>query len=346
MVDFAGWRMPIQYRGTLEEHRAVRQAAGLFDVSHMGEARVRGPQAIDYLQWITCNDISKPKPGRAQYNALTTPEGGFVDDLLIYKIAADDLLLVINAGNTPKDLAWLQEQAGRFDVEVTDESADWCQLALQGPKAVSILERCTDVELAKLRYYSFRRGDVAGASCIVSRTGYTGEDGFEVYGPADAAVGLWNAVMEAGAADGLQPVGLGARDTLRLEAKMALYGNDIDESTTVLEADLGWIVKLAKGDFIGRDVLARQAEEGVQKRLAGFELGGRRIARHDYPAVHDGKVVGRVTSGTFAPTLEKSIGLCYLPVELTEPGTRFEVDCRGRAEPATVVPTPFYKRDA
>ncbi len=346
MVDFAGWRMPIQYRGTLEEHRAVRQAAGLFDVSHMGEARVRGPQAIDYLQWITCNDISKPKPGRAQYNALTTPEGGFVDDLLIYKIAADDLLLVINAGNTPKDLAWLMEQAGRFDVEVTDESADWCQLALQGPKAVSILERCTDVELARLRYYSFRQGEVAGASCIVSRTGYTGEDGFEVYGPADAAVGLWNAVMQAGEADGLQPVGLGARDTLRLEAKMALYGNDIDESTTVLEADLGWIVKLAKGDFIGREVLARQAEEGIEKKLAGFELSGRRIARHDYPAVHDGKVVGRVTSGTFAPTLEKSIGLCYLPVELTEPGTRFEVDCRGRAEPATVVPTPFYKRDA
>jgi len=344
MVPFAGWDMPVQYTGVIDEHRAVRTRAGMFDVSHMGEVDVVGTEALEFLQQVTCNDVSRLAPGRIQYNALTTPEGTFVDDLLVYKRAEDDYLLVINAGNTPKDVAWLLYHAKGYGVRVADVSDRWCQIAVQGPRAPEIVQALTPLPLGAMKYYGFAQGDVSGVGCIVSRTGYTGEDGFEIYGPADAAETLWHAILAAGAPHGLQPAGLAARDTLRLEAKMALYGNDIDDTTTVLEADLGWILKLEKGDFLGRDALLRQKDEGIARKLVGFETEGRAIARHGHVALASGQPVGRVTSGTFAPFLGKNIGLAYLPIALAEPGSRFDIEIRGRAEPAVVVPTPFYKR--
>ncbi len=344
MVPFAGWDMPVQYAGVIDEHMAVRTRAGLFDVSHMGEVDVVGREALDFLQHVTSNDVSRLTPGRIQYSALTTPEGTFVDDLLVYERAEDDFLLVINAGNTQKDVEWLAYHAKGYDLRLTDVSARWCQLALQGPRAVEILKPLTGAPLETIKYYSFVQNEVKGVPCIVSRTGYTGEDGFELYAPMDAAETLWHAVLAAGAPHGCIPAGLAARDTLRLEAKMALYGNDIDDTTTVLEADLGWILKLEKGDFLGRDALVRQKAEGLTRLLVGFETEGRAIARHGHVAMHDGKPVGQVTSGSFAPFLKKNIGLAYLPIALAQPGSRFEIDIRGRLEPAVVVPTPFYKR--
>ncbi|MCP3982376.1 MAG: glycine cleavage system aminomethyltransferase GcvT [bacterium] len=344
MVDFAGWHMPVQYTGLMQEHAAVRSRAGLFDVSHMGEIRVEGAQALDLLQQITCNDVAKLKAGRAQYTALTTAEGTFVDDLLIYRRDENAFLLVVNAANTAKDVAWVTRHAAEYDVVAEDVSARWAQLALQGPLALEVLAPLVDAELEGLRYYGFVEAEVMGVRSIVSRTGYTGEDGFEIYGPPAHAAGLWDEILRAGSERGVVPVGLGARDSLRLEAKMALYGNDIDETTTVLEADLRWIVKLKKGEFVGRDVLARQAEEGLRRKLVGFEMQGRAIARHGYRALKDGETVGRVTSGTHSPTLKKNIGLAYLPVELGEPGCEFDVEIRGRSEAARVVPTPFYRR--
>ena len=344
LVDFAGWEMPVQYRSILEEHKAVRRAAGLFDVSHMGEVEVKGRGALSYLQHVTSNDVSRLTPGRIQYSALTTPAGTFVDDLLVYKLAEDDYLLVVNAGNTPKDVAWLLDHARGRDVDVADASRRWCQIALQGPMAEKILATLTALALPAIKYYGFERGEVAGVSCLISRTGYTGEDGFELYAASEHAEHIWHRVLTAGAPAGLVPAGLAARDTLRLEAKMALYGNDIDETTTVLEADLAWILKLEKGEFLGRDALLLQKAEGLTRKLVGFETEGRAVARQGYEAVHGGKTVGKVTSGTFAPFLKKNIGLAYLPVGLGEPGTRFDVIIRGRPEPAVVVPTPFYKR--
>ncbi len=344
LVDFSGWSMPVQYTGVIAEHMAVRSAAGLFDVSHMGEAEVRGPQALEFLQFVTSNDVARLKPGRAHYTAMTTPQGTVVDDLLIYMRDQSEYLLVINAANTKKDLAWLVEHAAGFDVEVHDASAEWCQLAIQGPHTAKIMERLVPERLSKLRYFRFIEADLAGVNSLISRTGYTGEDGFEIYAPSSAGPKLWKAVMEAGEPDGAVPVGLGARDTLRLEAKLALYGNDIDETTTLLEADLGWIVKLDKGDFLGRDVLAAQSEHGVTRKLVGFEMNGRAIARHGYPVIHDSAQVGHVTSGSYAPFLKKNIGLAYVPVELEEIGSELHVQVRGRQEAARVVPTPFYRR--
>ena len=344
MVPFAGWHMPVQYTGVMDEHVAVRTRAGLFDVSHMGEITVRGRQALELLQHLTCNDVSKLVPGKIHYSGLMTPNGAFVDDLLVHKFADDDYFLVINAANAPKDVRWVLDHAKRFDVEARDASADWAQIALQGPRALEILKPLSAQDPSPLKYYTFVETQVAGAPCIVSRTGYTGEDGFEIYSKPLAAEGIWYAVLGAGAPHGLVPVGLGARHTLRLEAKMALYGNDIDDTTTALEADLGWIVKLDKGPFIGSDVLARQKAEGVRRKLVGFETEGRAIARHGYPVFVGGKPFGQVSSGSFAPFLKKNIGLTYLPEGSWEPGTRFEVEIRGRREPAVVVPTPFYRR--
>jgi len=344
MVAFAGWDLPVQYSGVIDEHRTVREAAGLFDVSHMGEITVRGPAATEFLQRLTCNNVARLKPGRAQYTALTTPAGTFVDDLLIYMRGDQDYFLVVNAANTPKDAAWILEHAREYDVAIVDESSDWAQLAVQGPRAESILQRIVAAELEGIRYYHFIETDLLGARCIVSRTGYTGEDGFEVYAPTGNGAAIWNAIMDAGADSGIKPIGLAARDTLRLEARMALYGNDIDDTTTVLEADLGWIVKLEKGDFIGRDVLASQADEGVSRKLVGFEMQGRPVARKGYRTFQKGCEVGAVTSGTFAPFLKKSIGMTYLPVEGCEVGSEFEVEIRGRREGAIVVQTPFYQR--
>jgi aminomethyltransferase len=344
LVPFGGWEMPVQYSGLTEEHVAVRTAAGLFDVSHMGEIRVRGPRALEVVQRLTTNDASTLIEGRIQYSAFLTENGTFVDDLLTYKIADDDYLLVVNAANTPKDVAWAK-RAAVDGGSVENESGKWAQIALQGPRSAEILQPLVDVELAPIGYYHFRHGKVVGVPSIVSRTGYTGEYGFEVYCPPAAAVEIWDAILASGKPHGLIPAGLGARDTLRLEAKMALYGNDIDDTTTPWEADLGWIVKMKKGDFIGRAVLERQKAAGISKKLVGFQVTGRGIARHGHP-VKTLAGPGIVTSGTQTPTVGKPIGLAYVPVAASAIGTEIEIDIRGRGVSAVVVSTPFYKRPA
>jgi len=344
IVPFGGWEMPVEYAGLSEEHRAVRERAGLFDVSHMGEIRVKGPGALAAVQLLTCNDAAALADGQIQYSAFLTERGTFVDDLLTYRLAADDFLLVVNAANTPKDVAWAM-RASRPDATIEDESPRWAQIALQGPLSLEILQPLTDVPLGPMKYYHFGTGSVCGARAIVSRTGYTGEDGFEVYCAPEAARTIWDALLSAGGPRGLVPTGLGARDTLRLEAKMALYGNDIDDTTTPWEADLGWIVKMKKGEFTGRAALEAQKAEGVTRKLVGFEVTGRGIARHGHPLTVDatGKA-GVVTSGTQTPTIGRAIGLAYVPVESASVGTKLTIDVRGRGVPAVVVPTPFYKR--
>ncbi len=348
IVPFAGFEMPVQYTGIREEHLAVRHRAGLFDVSHMGEIFVRGPRALDFVQLISCNDHAKMKVGRAQYTGLMYPQGTFVDDMLVHKMAEDEFLLVVNAANVDKDFAYIAElAAGEEGVEVENRSDDWAQLALQGPLALEVLQPLTQTDLNGIRYYRFTWGEVAGKRAIIARTGYTGEDGFEVYvAPGDAAA-VWRAILAEGRPKGVVPAGLGARDTLRLEAGMALYGNDIDETTTPLEAGLEWIVKLDKGDFIGRDVLERQAEEGVERRLAGFEMVDRGIARHGYAVYLDeegDEPAGVVTSGTLSPLLEKAIGMAYVPVEAAGSGRDIWIDLRGKRRRGRIVELPFYSR--
>jgi aminomethyltransferase len=343
MVPFGGWEMPVQYAGILEEHRAVRGKAGLFDVSHMGEFEIRGPGALEAVQRVTTNDASRLQVGQVQYSALTTPAGTFVDDLTVYKFADDRYGLTVNASNIDKDFAWIRDHLAP-GCTLTNTSDEVGLLALQGPKAQAVLQKLTTVDLATIRYYWFADGAVLGVACGISRTGYTGEDGFEIYVPARHAVKLWNGLLEAGAAEGLQPCGLGARDTLRLEAKMALYGNDIDDRHTVLEADLAWIVKLEKREFIGREALARQTAEGVRRKLVGFEMVGRGIARSHYPVVKNGITIGEVTSGAPAPWLGRNIGLGYVPIEHAAVGAQFDILIRDAPVPAKVVPTPFYKR--
>lgn len=343
MVEFAGWEMPVEYGGVIEEHMAVRERAGLFDLSHMGEIEVSGPRALELIQLLTPNDAARLAVGQAQYSALTTEQGTFVDDLLIYRTADQSFFLCVNAANTEKDYAWISER--RFaTVEVKDLSSEYALIAIQGPRAEAILSRLTRLELSAIKYYWFARGEVGGVLAMVSRTGYTGEDGFELFVPAEDAEKLWNEILAAGGPDGLLPAGLGARNTLRLEAKMLLYGNDIDETTTVLEADLGWMVKFDKGEFLGREALYRQKQQGVERLLVGFEVTGRGIAREHYPVFIGGRKVGRVTSGSMAPYLKKNIGLTYLPVEHARAGTPLEIEIRGRFVPAVVVPTPFYRR--
>ena len=348
MVDFGGWDMPVQYpAGTIEEHLRTRTHAGLFDVSHMGEIDVRGADAIAFVNRLTSNDVTKLVDGQAQYSALTTPQGTVIDDLLVYRLAEDHLLLVVNASTTEKDWEWIKSHHSGEAVELNNVSSDYCQLALQGPDAQSILQKLTDVPLAEIEYYHFTPGSVDGVEGIVSRTGYTGEDGFEVYAPADRAEQLWNKILEAGdsgSPTGVLPCGLAARNTLRLEAGMALYGHEIDETTTLLEANLGWICKLDKGDFIGREPLARQKESGVKRKLVGFEVTERGIARDDQEVVVDGERVGRVTSGSPAPYLKKNIGYAYVPVEFASVGQEIKIDVRGRLVGAQIVKAPFYKR--
>jgi aminomethyltransferase len=340
MVDFGGWDLPVQYGGILEEHEAVRTDVGIFDVSHMGELTVKGPQALELLQKTTSNDVAKLDTGRIHYTGLLYPNGGFVDDILIYQNTPTDFFVVVNASNTDKDYEWLLESAKGMDVEVRNVSGDYAQLAIQGPNAERTLQPFTDLQLADIKYYRFAHGTVDGATAIVSRTGYTGEDGFEIYVAPEHAPRVMKKLIDAGA----KPCGLGARDTLRLEAKMALYGNDIDDTTTPLQADLGWIVKLDKGSFAGSDVLAKEKSEGPKRKLVGFEMVDRGIARHGYPVVEGGQEIGVVTSGTHSPTLKKAIGLAYLPLDKSVPGTEFMVLIRGKETRARVVPTPFYKR--
>ncbi len=349
MVDFGGWDMPVQYvAGTVEEHLRTRTHAGLFDVSHMGEIDVRGADAIPFVNRLVSNDAAKLVDGQAQYSAITTPEGTVVDDLLVYRFAADHLLLVVNASTTEKDWDWIASHKRDEQVELRNVSADYCQIALQGPDAISILQPLADVPLDEIKYYHFREGKVDGVASIISRTGYTGEDGFEVYAASEKAEQLWNRFLEAGKSgtpEGVIPCGLAARNTLRLEAAMALYGHEIDETTTLLEANLGWICKLNKGDFTGRERLARQKEEGVRQRLVGFEMTERGIARDGQDVLVEGERRGRVTSGSPAPFLKKNVGLAYVPTEYAEVGREIQIDVRGREVGARIVKTPFYKRE-
>jgi aminomethyltransferase len=345
MVGFAGWEMPVQYSGVLEEHRAVRNAAGLFDVSHMGEISVRGPSAEAFLQHLTPNDVSKLAPGRAHYSGLLTERGTYLDDLLIYRLDVQEFLVVVNAANTGSDFEWIESHAAEAeDVRVENVSDRYALLALQGPRALEILTPLVAGDLSGVRYYGFERSEVAGATALVSRTGYTGEDGFELYVAPEDAPRIWNRLLEQGSDVGLIPAGLGARDTLRLEAGMALYGHEIDDTTTPWEAGLGWVVKLDKGDFIGRRALAEQKEAGVARKLVGFEVKGRGIAREGHPVHIGDETVGRVTSGTFSPTFEKALGMAYVPVAVAEPGTGIEIEVRSRRLAAEVVRLPFYKR--
>lgn len=344
MIDFGGWDMPVTYAGTIDEHMAVRTAVGLFDVSHMGEIEIVGPQALAAVQHISSNDASKLQIGQAHYSALTTPQGTFVDDLLVHKLSDEHYFLCVNASNTDKDFAWMVEHTKDFDAEVKNTSGQYTQIAIQGPRAVEILQPFVDVDLSAIKYYWFAHGEVDGVPGIIARTGYTGEDGFELYIDPNASEQVWNTLLEAGKPLGIQPCGLAARNTLRLEAKMALYGNDIDDTTTVYEADLAWIVKLNKGDFIGRDALAKQKEQGITRKLVGFEMIDRGIGRDHYPIFIDGEQVSQVSSGSPAPFLKKNIGLAYLPLSHTAIGSQFSVEIRGKLVAAQVVTTPFYKR--
>jgi len=345
MVEFGGWDMPVEYSGLVGEHMAVRTRAGLFDVSHMGEIEIAGRDALKAVQHITSNDASRLSKSQAQYSALTTPQGTLVDDVLTYRLADEHFMLVVNASNIIKDFTWITEQiAGLGDVVAVNTSSRYALIAIQGPAARDILQTLTGVPLADIKYYWFTTGEVAGVAGTISRTGYTGEDGFEVFVPPAAAERVWNAILAAGTSAGLVPAGLGARDTLRLEAAMRLYGNDMDETTTLVEADLGWIVGWKKDEFLGADVLRRQKAEGVSRKLIGFEVLDRAIARHGYDVYIDGAKAGVVTSGTQTPFLKKAIGMAYLPADRTAAGTEFEVDVRGRRVRAQVVPMPFYKR--
>ncbi len=342
MVDFAGWEMPVQYTSVIAEHEAVRAAAGLFDVSHMGEVEFNGRGALESANRLLSNDLTKCADGQAVYSGLLNERGGFVDDVVAYRFSPERILICINASNREKDFRWMSERA--VGVKPVNRSDDFAQLALQGPKAAGILQCLTPTDLSTIRNYHFSEGRVANIPCIVSRTGYTGEDGFELYCSPENAEVLWFALLEEGKAEGLRPAGLGARDSLRTEMKYALYGNDIDEEHTPLEAGLGWIVKLDKGDFIGRAALERQKSEGVGRKLVGFELTEAGVPRHGYLIVSGAKKIGEVTSGTFGPSVKKPIGMGYVPPELASEGLNFAVEIRGRPVAAKVVKTPFLKK--
>ena len=343
MVSFAGWDMPVEFSGIVKEHLAVRTAAGLFDVSHMGEIEIRGREALALMEQVACNDAAKLTPGQAHYSALLTERGTFVDDVLVHKLSDTHFLLCVNAANREKDFAHICAQ-NRFDARVEDTSDNYTQLALQGPKAASILQPLTLVDLAALRPRRFTWGQVSGVRALIARTGYTGEDGFELYFDPEGSEKVWDALLDAGKNHGLLPAGLGARNTLRLEAGNVLYGHEIDDTTTVWEANLAWICVMDKGEFTGRAALAAQRESGVERTLVGFEMRGRGIARDGYPVFVDGREYGRVTSGSPAPFLQRNIGMAYVPVAHNSPGTRLAIGIRGQPVEAEIVPTPFYKR--
>lgn len=342
MVPFAGYSMPVQYpSGITAEHRAVREACGLFDVSHMGEFIVQGPGALDLVQRVSVNDAERVEVGQAQYSAMCLETGCVIDDLIIYRLE-DRYMLVVNASNMGKDWAWVERHARDFDVEIENVSSATALLALQGPEAREVLRPLASLDVDDVKYYRFAEGEVAGVPAIISGTGYTGEDGFELYVAADRAAELWRSLLEAGEGVGILPAGLGARDSLRLEVGYALYGNDLDEEHTTLESGLGWVTKLDKGDFVGRGALARQKEEGVPRRLVGLRLTGKGFPRPGYDVVSEGEVVGRVTSGTVSPTLGYGVALGYVPTELSKPDTPVQIDARGRLVEAVVQRPPFY----
>ncbi|MFV0387451.1 MAG: glycine cleavage system aminomethyltransferase GcvT [Pyrinomonadaceae bacterium] len=348
MVDFGGWDMPVVYpAGTIAEHMRTRQFCGLFDVSHMGEIRVTGSDAIPFINSLTTNDVTNLIDGQAHYSALTYESGTVVDDLLVYRFGDEDLLLVVNAATQDKDWDWITAHKGAFEVELQKVSDDYCQIAIQGPEALRILQTLTQTALEPIKYYHFSEGEVDGVPAIISRTGYTGEDGFEVYSAADKAIQLWNKMLEAGnygAEGGILPCGLAARNTLRLEAAMSLYGHEISDEITPLEANLGWICKL-NIDFIGADALRKQKEEGLTRKLIGFEMIDRGIARDGFDLYINDQKLGYVTSGSPAPFLGKNIGLAFVPVEFAKLGQDIKIDVRGKLLNAEVVKLPFYKRE-
>lgn len=343
MVDFGGWDMPVEYSGIIAEHLAVRTAAGLFDVSHMGEIEIRGPRALDLVQKVSCNNAAKLSVGQAQYSGLMTEQGTFVDDLLVHKLSDTHYLLCVNATRQEQDFAHITAH-NDTGAQVENAGPRYAQLALQGPRSLPILARLCKAGLPAIKYYHFTFGEVSGIRCLIARTGYTGEDGFELYCEPQHAEKIWNDLCEAGKSDGLLPCGLGARNTLRLEAGMALYGHEIDETTTVWEAGLDWICKLDKGDFLGRDALIWKRSTGLRRKLVGFEMLDRLIARDGYPVYAGGRQVGHVTSGSPAPLLKKNIGMAYVPVEMAVPGGSIEIEIRNQKAPARIVPLPFYKR--
>src|ERR1035437_1029019 len=343
MVDFGGWDMPGQYSGIIDEHHAVRRAVGVFDVSHMGEIEIHGPEAAKLADFVTTNAVHKLKTGQAHYSGLLYQHGGFVDDILVHKVAEDHYFLCVNASNQEKDFEHIRS-LNRFDARVDFSSGRYAQLAIQGPKARDTVQKLTPVALAAIRYYWFTDGEVCGVPARIARTGYTGEDGFEIYAAPTHAARIWNDVIEAGAEFGIKPCGLGARNTLRLEAGMALYGHEIDASLSPLEAGLEWIAKLDKGEFVGREGLLRQKANGVKRKLVGFEMLGRGIGRDGYEVLLDGSPAGWVTSGSPSPTLNRQIGFCYLPAEHTQPGKAIQIMIRNQPVDAVTVATPFYKR--
>jgi aminomethyltransferase len=340
MIGFGGWDMPVQYTGIVEEHRAVRSSVGCFDVSHMGEFEFRGPDAVRAVQHLTTNDVTALQVGQVQYSLLCYEHGGIVDDLTLYRLADDAFMMTVNAANIDKDWTWVTRHLdGR--VEARNVSEETGLIAVQGPRAEALVGRLADVDVTGIGYYRFARGRVAGVPTLISRTGYTGEDGFELYLPAAETERVWEALLSAGKSERAVPVGLGARDTLRLEMKYALYGNDIDETTNALEAGLGWVVKPAKGEFVGRAGIEQVRAQGVRRRLVGFEMVDRAVARHGYRILHGGAAVGGVTSGSFGPSVERYIGVGYVPVELASVGTTIEIEVRDRPQRGQVVKTPF-----
>jgi len=343
MVDFGGWDMPVEYSGVIDEHRAVRERVGLFDVSHMGEIEVRGPQALDLVQHVTVNDASKLKLGQAQYSALLYGTGGFVDDILVHKVADDHYFLCVNASNQDKDYEHIAAN-NRFHATVENAGPRYAQLAVQGPLATEVVKQLTTADLAAVKRYHFVDGVVSGAPARIARTGYTGEDGWEIYVAPEHAERLWNEILAAGAASSILACGLGARNTLRLESAMPLYGHEIDATITPWEAGLDWIVKLEKGEFLGREALQKQKQQGITRKLIGFEVKGRGIARDGYEILTSGAGTGWVTSVGPAPALNKNIGMCYLPLHLAEPGNAIEISVRGRPVEAVTIQIPFYKR--
>ncbi len=347
IVEFGGWEMPVQYSGIIEEHRAVRTRAGLFDVSHMGEFRIEGPGALDFLQYLVPNNVAKLEINQTLYTQLCLPNGGTIDDCTLYRLGDERYLLVVNASTTDKDWDWVSQHATGFHLtRLENASSEYALFAVQGPLAEEILQTLTSTDLKSIAYYHCQPGQVAGIEAIISRTGYTGEDGFEVYHPWDEAPKLWQAILDAGRPKGLLPIGLGARDTLRLEAGFCLYGHELTEDITPLEAGLGWSVKLEKGvDFIGREALARQKQEGLKRKRVGIEMQERSVPRAGYRLLANGQPVGELTSGTFGPSVNKMIGLGYAAIDYTKAGTVLDVEIRGKSAPATVVGLPFYKRN-
>ena len=341
MIGFGGWDMPVQYTGIVEEHRTARAAVGCFDVSHMGEFEFRGRDVTRALQRLTTNDVGALQVGQVQYSLLCYEDGGIVDDLTLYRRADEHYMMTVNAANIDKDWAWVTQHL-EGQVEAKNTSAETGLIAVQGPRAEGLVGRLSDLDVTRIGYYRFVLGRMAGVPAIISRTGYTGEDGFELYLPAERTEAVWEALLAAGKADGIAPAGLGARDTLRLEMKYALYGNDIDQTTNPLEAGLGWVVKLGKAEFIGKAAIEQIKAEGPRRRLVGLEMVDRGVARHGYRVLRDGAEVGHVTSGSYGPSVDRYIGTGYVTVALSGIGTEIDVEIRGRPQKARVVKTPFY----